>query len=34
MYSSELRKQAIDLHNRGTPIPEICKHLVSMVAAS
>ena len=27
MYSSELRKQAIDLHNKGTPAPEICKQL-------
>ena len=27
MYSSEIKNQAIDLHNRGTPVPEICKQL-------
>lgn len=27
MYSSEVKNQAIDLHNRGTPVPEICKQL-------
>ena len=27
MHSSEVKNQAIDLHNRGTPVPEICKQL-------
>lgn len=27
MYSNEIRIQAIDLHSRGTPVPEISKQL-------
>lgn len=27
MYSNEIRKQAIDLHANGMPVPEICKQL-------
>ena len=27
MYSNEIRKQAIDLHARGTPVTEICSRL-------
>lgn len=27
MYSNEIRKKAINLHSRGTPVPEICKQL-------
>ncbi len=27
MYSNEIKQRAIDLHTRGTPVPEICKQL-------